>query len=165
MINDKEFYDWYQDPFAPMSDSDSSLTFLFGHLSAPLNDPYNPTYSKKWAQKCLDVMYRLVICSLVDATDTANERLKIKKESIYFLNKNFLFLEKLANSSLTDKNGYHIWLLEGFELTDKGIAFMNECNLDTASNEVCPEFKKRLITLFDEHDVGFNKSNFIPIQF
>ncbi|QHI96234.1 hypothetical protein GT348_08365 [Aristophania vespae] len=145
-MNDQNFYDWYQTPIRRMYNCDCSLPFVSRNFISFEN------VTKDWAQNSLDYLYRTFVCSLCE-----NE-IDDPGENIFILN-------RLANSDPSNLDGYGYWEAYQFHLTEKGMALVKECNLDLNSQEICPLFKAKLTAMFEEHDVGFDKKAFVPIQF
>ncbi|UMM64038.1 hypothetical protein [Aristophania vespae] len=145
-MNDKEFYENYQNTYGYMYETECSLPFLFPH-GLNIQD-----ITRKWSQNALDSTFRSLTCLLVE-----HQYMPPKD--------NLLILKELANFDPSNLDGYAIWETHQFHLTEKGVALVKDCNLNLDSEEVSPLFKAKLTAMFEEHGVGFEKKAFVPIQY
>ncbi|QHI96238.1 hypothetical protein GT348_08385 [Aristophania vespae] len=146
-MDDKEFWEWYQDPMIDIYYETESLTGLFSRFGIL------PSKNKEHVQNALDFAYRLIKCSLA---------------IFYVLPEDdhpYLIIDKLSKNISPDIDGIAVWETYPIYLTEKGMALIEECNLKKRTEEVSPLFKTKLTAMFEEHGVGFDKKAFVPIQY
>jgi hypothetical protein len=134
---------------------ESILSLNGGEVSDPfcMCPVYEPwTYSKKWCQDVLDFIYRMTYSHLmwVDYPDEGPPPEELKD-----------IFEQMSQNSPDESNGLAIWSTHQFYLTDKGQEFLDEWN--TSGNDQV--YWKKLNHIFEENNVGFDKSGFIPVKF
>ncbi|QHI96236.1 hypothetical protein GT348_08375 [Aristophania vespae] len=145
-MNSHDFLYYYQKSFRLMWDTYYSLPSLF-----PCSGGYK-NFTKEWSQNSLDVIYRLLECSLA-----------INHDELVEQNRTILYQLATFNPSTID--GYAVWETYQFCLTKAGIILAKEYNLFNKPRELSLSFKTRLSSIFEEHGVGFDKKAFVPIQY
>ncbi|QHI96240.1 hypothetical protein GT348_08395 [Aristophania vespae] len=145
-MNDKEFWEWYQDPMTNMYYETWSLPRLFVQFDIIFGE------NKENTQNALDFAYRLAKCSLAKI-DLVEEK------------RTLLAIRELGKSISSDIDSHIIWETCQFHLLEKGRALLDECNLKGRPKETSPLFKAKLTAVFDEYNVGFDKKAFVPIHY
>ncbi|GBQ35881.1 hypothetical protein GOB83_04225 [Acetobacter fabarum] len=134
---------------------ESILSINGGEISDPfcMYPVYEPwTYSKKWCQDVLDFIYRMIYSHLmwIDYPDEGPTPEELKD-----------IFEQMSQNSPNEFSGLAIWSTHQFYLTDKGQEFLDEWNI--SGNDQA--YWKKLNHIFEENNVGFDKSRFIPVKF
>lgn len=144
-MDDKFFFDWYQRALIDLVDDEGSLIYLFSQLTG--YDDYN----KNWCQNCLDFVYRVITCKICNFEWSDVSDVDI--------------LQELLKSNPKTIDGYAIWSAYQIILTREGKAFLLKCGVNGKTEAFSPLLKERMSALFAEHGVGFDKKDFIPVQF
>ncbi|WP_200410153.1 hypothetical protein [Komagataeibacter oboediens] len=109
-------------------------------------------YGKEWCQDALDFAYRMVKTGLMDIDYSDNGPTSEEMKKIF---------QDLSVSSPDIAEGGAIWSAYQFFLTKKGEDFVREWK-HSEDNEL---FERKLTEMLDDHDVGFDKRSFVPVNF
>lgn len=109
-------------------------------------------YPRQWCQDALDFVYRMMQSGLMGIDYPDNGPTPEETKDIF---------DQLAQESPNIPEGGAIWSTYQFYLTDEGQKFLNEWN-KSGDDQLYWEKLKRI---FDKHNVGFDKSGFVPVKF
>lgn len=142
----------YKDFLVSCHDDEYSLFYFWGDERVSIRIINGVEYNDKWCQDAIDFAYRVTKSCImsIDSEYIEPDFHSIKK-----------ILNLLSENSPNTPDGGAIWSAYQLYLTDAGLELVD--NFIISNNNVELEYK--LINIFNEHDVGFDKSILCPIKF